>query len=314
MDQFKKVGEVGDPHQSEYFFIVDSLASVKSIVLVCDLESGSEELVQAIFSTALDSIKPTSPKNVEIALSDILLSIIEELPSLPPTVTHSLVSQFLPQNIKSRPASFRLAAEVCKGASDKLQRYVSQYFAEVIQDTIEGKGHGEDSDDSDDSLDSDDEPRRRKSTKGKGAVTAKGRGKGKGKAKDGNKGGGANDDLPFALVEAHDLIRSLNRHAPSLLLNVIPLLSSELTSTASPKYRRLATTCLGAMFAEKQGAGDLAGSFPTVWKEWTKRSGDVTAMVRSAVAGCLRRIWTEHAELSPDIEGTLVHTFYILLD
>ncbi|GAA6062022.1 hypothetical protein JCM10212_005455 [Sporobolomyces blumeae] len=301
--QFKFVGNPDDPHQSEYFFIVDSLASVKSIVLICDLDSGSDQLVERVFKVSFDTISTKSPKNVEIALSDILLSLIEELASLPPAVTDILLSQFLPQAVKSRPAPFRLAVEVCKGSSDKLQRYVAQYFAEVIQESVAGgsKGHGS-SDSEDDELDSDDEPmsRRRKNAKAKASAAAKG--KGKGKASASNDG---TDDLPANIRSAHDLIRSLNRHVPALLLNVIPLLATELTSTTSASYRHLATTCLGAMFAEKVGAGDLAQSFPAIWKEWGRRSGDVNWKVRVAVAGCLRNIWNEHAELAVDIEAIL---------
>jgi sister-chromatid-cohesion protein PDS5 len=292
--QFKKVGEPKDPHQSEYYYIVDSLATVKSIVLVCDLESGSEKLVEQIFKECFDTISSSSPKNVEIALSDILLSLIEELPSLPHPVIQILVSFFQPKTERSKTAAFDLAVEVCKGSSDKLQRYVSQYFAEVIQDAMEGK---EDSDEEDEESqsESEDERSRRKKKSQKGKSNRKVKGKGTASADE--------DALPQALVAAHEMIQSLNRHVPSLLLNVIPLLSSELTSTASPKYRRLATTCLGEMFADKRGAGDLAASFPLVWKEWTKRTADVTSTVRIAIAGCLKKIWVRHAELGPDIEG-----------
>ncbi|GAA5899792.1 sister chromatid cohesion factor PDS5 [Sporobolomyces salmoneus] len=293
--QFKKVGDPKDPHQSEYYYIVDSLATVKSVVLVCDLESGSEKLVEQIFEECFNSIGSSSPRNVEIALSDILLSLIEELPSLHHRVVEILVSFFQPKIQRSRPAAFDLAVEVCRGSSDKLQRYVSQYFAEVIQAAIEGK---EDSDESDEeSEDSEEERARRKKKGAKGKASAKGKGKGTSTGDD--------EDVPQALVAAHEMIENLNRHVPSLLLNVIPLLSSELTSTASPKYRRLATTCLGDMFANQRGAGDLAASFPLVWKEWTKRMFDVTPTVRIAVAGCLRKIWVRHAELGSDIEAVL---------
>jgi hypothetical protein len=53
--QFRHVGNQQDPHQSEYFYIVDSLASVKSIVIICDLD-GSEELVERVFRESFDTI------------------------------------------------------------------------------------------------------------------------------------------------------------------------------------------------------------------------------------------------------------------
>jgi sister-chromatid-cohesion protein PDS5 len=294
--QFKRVGDPKDPHQSEYYYIVDSLATVKSIVLVCDLESGSEQLIEQIFKESFDAISRNSPKNVEIALSDILLSLIEELPSLPHPVIEILVSFFQTKTERSRPAAFDLAVEVCKGASDKLQRYVSQYFAGVIQAAIEGR---KDSDFEDQSSESEDEHTgSRRNSRNTGA-----RPKGTSRGKVRESTGKGSIDVPEGLVSAHSMIESLNRLAPSLLLNVIPLLSSELTSTASSEYRRLATTCLGGMFAENSASGDLAASFPLVWKEWMKRTADVTPTVRIAVADSLRKIWSRHAELGSDVEG-----------
>ncbi|GAA5962654.1 hypothetical protein JCM21900_006757 [Sporobolomyces salmonicolor] len=292
--QFRYVGAPNDPHQAEYFFIVDSLASVKSVVLVCDLDA-ADELMERIFKEAFDTISSTSPKNVEIALSDILLALLEETPSLPTPVTDILLSQFLPKTVKSRPASFRLAVEVCKGATDKLQRYVCQYFAEVITATLTGRGAGGDSDDDDDDSSEDEGGRRKGKGKGKGI-------KGKGKATGG--AGGVDDDLAASFVEAHDLIRSLNRHVPSLLLNVIPQLEEELT-TSHPSYRRLATEVLGSMFGEKIGQGDLARAFPGTWREWGRRAGDVVPKVRCAVAEGLKAVWREHPELGDDIENIL---------
>ncbi|BGP19464.1 hypothetical protein JCM10213_006284 [Rhodosporidiobolus nylandii] len=291
---FRHVGSANDPHQAEYFYTVDSLASVKSIVLICDLDA-ADELVVQVFRECFDTISTTSPKNVELALSDILLALLEELQSIPPTVVDILTAQFLPKAIKARPAAFRLATDVCKGASDKLQRYVSQYFGETIMAVLEGKaGGGSSADESDE--DSDAPAARKKNAKGKG----------KGKKVAGAKGGGGGeDDLPAHFVEAHELIRSLNRHVPSLLLSVIPQLEAELVTTSSPSYRRLATSVLGAMFGEPPGHGDLAKAFPGTWKLWGERCRDRDPKVRVKVAERVGKVWREHPELSRDIEGIL---------
>ncbi|GAA5836905.1 hypothetical protein JCM9279_007697 [Rhodotorula babjevae] len=310
--QFRYVGNPTDPHQAEYFFVVDSLASVKSVVLVCDLDA-ADDLIERVFREAFDTISTSSPKNVELALCDILLALLEEVPNVPTPVTDILTAQFLPRAIKQRPAAHRLATEVCRGATDKLQRYVSQYFGETIVSAMNGgagRGGGMSSDDDDDmdqdddeDEDEDDDAAAAKKRRGRKAKT-----KAKGKLKEtngGRAGGDKDDDLPSALVEAHDLIRSLNRHVPALLLNVIPQLAEELT-TSSPAYRRLATGALGAMFGEPVGRGDLAKAFPAVWKEWLRRSKDVDATVRARMCGSLRRIWREHPELGNDLTQVTV--------
>ncbi|GAA5921167.1 hypothetical protein JCM3775_004123 [Rhodotorula graminis] len=316
--QFRYVGNPTDPHQAEYFFVVDSLASVKSIVLVCDLDA-ADDLIERVFREAFDTISTSSPKNVELALCDILLALLEEVPNVPTPVTDILTAQFLPRAIKQRPAAHRLATEVCRGATDKLQRHVSQYFGETIVSAMNGgAGRGgmpsdddddmdQDDNDDDDDDDDDDDGASAAAKKRRGRK-AKTKAKGKLKATNGGSragGGDKDDDLPTALVEAHDLIRSLNRHVPALLLNVVPQLAEELT-TASPAYRRLATGALGAMFGEPVGRGDLAKAFPAVWKEWLRRSKDVDATVRARMCGSLRRIWREHPELANDLTQVTV--------
>ncbi|BGP42871.1 Sister chromatid cohesion protein pds5 [Rhodotorula kratochvilovae] len=311
--QFRFVGAPNDPHQAEYFFVVDSLASVKSIVLICDLDA-ADDLIERVFRESFDTISTTSPKNVELALCDILLALLEEVPNVPTSVTDILTAQFLPRAVKQRPAAHRLATEVCRGASDKLQRYVSQYFGETIVAAMNG-GSGargaassdeESEEEEDDDEDSDDGTGGAKKRRGRKAKT-----KAKGKLKEtnggasGSKSGDKDSDLPPALVEAHDLIRSLNRHVPALLLNVIPQLAEELT-TSSPSYRRLATGALGAMFGEPLGRGDLARAFPAVWRAWLARARDRDAGVRARMCECLRRIWREHPELAADVAQVLV--------
>jgi sister-chromatid-cohesion protein PDS5 len=198
----------------------------------------------------------------------MLMQLIEESPTLTPEVIETLLAQFLPKNAKNKPASYRLAVEVCTGASDRLQRYVCQYFAEVITSTVSG---------SRDSDESEDEGAKRGSK-----LAAKA--------------------LPQDFLMAHALIKQVNRSVPSLLLNVIPQLEEELTAE-KPEYRKLATEVVGAMIGEKMGQGDLAAKYPGTWKEWLGRYKDKVPVVRVAMIESLRKIWTEHPELGKDIEG-----------
>ncbi|GJN93116.1 hypothetical protein Rhopal_006161-T1 [Rhodotorula paludigena] len=328
--QLRYVGNPSDPHQHEYFFVVDSLASVKSIVIVCDLDA-ADDLVERVFRESFDTISTSSPKNVELALLDILLALLEELEHVPTPVLDVVTAQFLPRAVKQRPAAFRLAVEVCRGASDKLQRYVSQYFGETIVAAMNGgpsarkggRGGAASSDDDDDSdLDDENEDddddsdasgagRKRRVRKAKSKAKGKLKANGAASGKHGGAAAGGDDELPSSFVQAHDLIRSLHRHVPSLLLNVIPQLSEELT-TSSPAYRRLATTVLGSMFGEPVGHGDLARAFPAVWREWCSRAKDRETKVRVAMCEAMRRIWREHPELADDLAAILIS--YLLKD
>lgn len=175
---------------------------------------------------------------------------------------------------KHKTAAYRLAVDVCEGMSDKLQRYVCQYFAETITSNL-----SDTRDNSSDEEDSDSE------TIKAGKHTA----------------GGV---LPPAFITAHALIAQLNRSVPSLLLNVIPQLEEEL-GAESPECRKLATETLGIMLGEKLGLGDVARKYPATWKIWLGRSKDKVVAVRIALVESLNRIWTEHPELGADIECEL---------
>lgn len=296
--QLKHLTTPADPHFAEYFYLIESLSNVKSVCLICDLDGG-DELMKDMFATCFDVIRwvsislhfglssaepPTelippstfssaSPKNVEICLADILLQLLEEATTLSTEVVDTLLAQFLPSSVKKRPAAFRLAVDVCTGGSDKLQRYVCQYFAEQITSEIEGTG------DRSEDEDTASEDGKRKSKKG-GIPT-----------------------LPQAFITAHSLIRQINRSVPSLLTNVIPQLEEELVTDKGPEYRKLATEVLGQMLGEKMGQGDLAAKYPATWRNWLARGRDKAVVVRIAMTEALGKIWGEHPELVADIEG-----------
>ncbi|SGY76821.1 BQ5605_C005g03519 [Microbotryum silenes-dioicae] len=310
--QIKHVGDPSDAHQSQYFYLVDSLSNVKSIVLICDLDSG-DELMAEIFKQCFNTITSNSPKNVEICVADILMQLLEEAQTLHADVIDIIVSQFLPKNVKARSAAHRLAVDVCTGAADKLQRYVCQYFAEVITSTISGANgaNGDDSsqhdsDEEDDSDDDDDDDsddsavkrkkRRKQLQKKKKPATS-----------NSNKLTSAMLDkveLPPRFVAAHELIESINRTVPQLLLNVVPLLEEELTAD-KPEYRRLATNTLGHMLGEPIGHGDVARKYPQTWKMWLQRSRDMAPAVRLAMIDHLKPIWTQHPELAQELGGMI---------
>lgn len=339
-NQLKYAGDPKDPNQPEHFYVLDSLASVKSIVLVCDLDQ-ADQLLARIFSVVFETVSSATPKNVTLALSDILLALLDEAASIPTGVIDAITTQFISRSHRSgggggkgkdradgaadddlaheRRAAFRLAVDVARAASDKLQRYVSQYFSEVVLASVNGgtsargKGRG-DSDDEDDEQeaseasdqsDSDDDGARGKGGRGKRKAKTRARAK---LSKDSNFAGGSRTEsgeyasLAPRLVDAHRLIRSLNRHVPALLLNVIPQLAEELTSSETI-LRTIATDFLGQMLGEPVGHGDLARSNPAVWKDWMQRARDKDPKVRIKMCDRLGAIWREHPELATDIEG-----------
>lgn len=81
------------PYYNEYFHLLESLSTVKSVVLVCDLPK-ADELMAEVFRTFFNLVKHELPKKIELFMADILIALIEEGSSLPSDVLLSILDQF----------------------------------------------------------------------------------------------------------------------------------------------------------------------------------------------------------------------------
>ncbi|KAI4860259.1 armadillo-type protein [Hypoxylon rubiginosum] len=237
-------------YNAQHKYVLTSLAEVKSILLINDV-TNSEELLLYLFSSFFDGISGSSKaasgeqvaKDVEFHMTDILVTLVEESPSLPPAVLDVIMAQFLraapPGGHKEKadangkqttllpkdePEAYVMAKTVCNSCPEKMARYVGQYFSEVIMDVSGNNGHVNGHKDDDD--DSDDED-----------------------------GGAGPSDSDFKeLRKAHQLLRELWRAAPAVLPNVVPQVDAEL-SADNIQLRLLATETLGDMIAGIGAAG-----------------------------------------------------------
>ncbi|KAJ7487778.1 armadillo-type protein [Mycena latifolia] len=119
------------PYYTEYFHLLESLSTVKSVVLVCDLQNADELMVE-IFRDFFQLMRRDLPKKIEMFLSDILVALIDECQALPAEVLETIIAQFMDKHARLEQPAYRLAVQVCNATADKLQRHVSQYFTEII--------------------------------------------------------------------------------------------------------------------------------------------------------------------------------------
>lgn len=85
------------PYYTEYFHLLESLSTVKSVVLVCDLPQ-AEELMLQIFRDFFGLVKHDQAKNIEMFMSDILVALIDECQMLPQEVLEAIMAQFMDKN------------------------------------------------------------------------------------------------------------------------------------------------------------------------------------------------------------------------
>lgn len=278
--------------------LLESLATVQSIVLVCDVPQ-SDELIIEIFQTLFGVVSTELSQNFLLLFADLSVQIINgTAPIIPPPVVKLLLDQFKSKQLKSNPASYRLAIDICNACEDRLKQDVCRYFNDCLTQASKAAGFTQlESDDSENDQSEDYDTR-------------------KGFAE---------------LEDTHSLIKSVYQVCPGLLQSVVPQLEAELKKS-HVQIRLLAVQTLGQMFAEQsfgslassqalkslslnnpsslnqstfyshQSLGiDLARRYSSTWKEWMRKSCDVSSQIRSAVMRCLKNIISTQPHLNHDI-------------
>lgn len=88
------------PYYNEYYHLLESLSTVKSVVLVCDLP-GADELMLDIFRGCFGMVRCNLAKKVELFMADILMALIDECQNLPQEVLEAIMAQFMDNNAVS---------------------------------------------------------------------------------------------------------------------------------------------------------------------------------------------------------------------
>lgn len=257
------LSDSSNAYNQQHLYVLTSLAQVKSIVLLTDIPS-SESLMVHLFTSFFDILAGSSKtstgevlgKNVEFNMTSILVTMVDESATPPSEVVDVIVAQFLRTDpralngtagkgkknaavvdekqstlvLKEMPPAYNMAKTICNTCPEKMARYVSQYFNDVIVDA---------------------------STTSAAKVTNK---KGSNRRtidgledSDTELGGPTDEDLR-ELHKVHQLLRELWRACPAVLQNVVPQLEAEL-SAENVHLRSLATETFGDIISGIGAAG-----------------------------------------------------------
>lgn len=238
-------------YNAQHIYVLNSLAEVKSVVLMTDLDH-PDSLIVPLFITCFDIVSGSSKastgeeiaKNVEFDMTRLLVTVIDESPVLAPEVVDVIVAQFLRVDpralenpnrkgkkndapldakqgtllLKDYPSAYNMAKAICQACPERMTSHISQYFNNVIIDAS--------------------------ATGGAGANGSKHSQQRKPNLDDSDEEG---EDIK-ELSKAHRLIRELWRACPEVLQNVVPQLEAEL-SAESISLRLLATQTIGDLTA-----------------------------------------------------------------
>ncbi|KAJ4468818.1 armadillo-type protein [Lentinula aciculospora] len=118
-------------YYNQYFHLLESLSTVKSVVLVCDLPN-ADELILGIFRDLFALVRRDLPMKIETFMAEILVAIVDESSSLSGDVLEMIMAQFMDKSARVEQPAYRLAVNVCNQTADKLQRNVALYFTDII--------------------------------------------------------------------------------------------------------------------------------------------------------------------------------------
>ncbi|KAB8260778.1 armadillo-type protein [Aspergillus pseudonomiae] len=242
------LGDPSNTYNAQHIYVLNSLAEVKSIVLMTDLDH-PDALIIPLFTTCFDIVSGSSKastgediaKNVEFDMTRLLVTVIDETPVLAADVVDVIVAQFLridpralenPSRrgkkadtpvdakqgtllLKDYPPAYNMAKAICQACPERMTSHISQYFNNVIIDAS--------------------------------ATGANGPSKNSHRRPNLDDSDEEGEDIK-ELSKAHRLIRELWRACPEVLQNVVPQLEAEL-SAESVSLRLLATQTIGDLTA-----------------------------------------------------------------
>lgn len=258
------LADPSNAYHSQQIYVLSSLATVKSIVLLTDIPA-ADQLTTLLFTTFFDIMASSHKsstgeqlgKTAEIHMTSILGVMVDESPNLPQDVIDVVVAQFLRTDprvfggtagkskknvapderqstltLKELPSSYNMAKTICNSAPEKMAKYISQYFSDVVIDAssfsskYKGSSHKTSHKRVSDDLDEDDM----------------------------DLSIGPTEDDMKDLRKVHQLLRELWRACPAVLQHVIPQLEAEL-SAENVHLRSLATETLGDIISGIGSAG-----------------------------------------------------------
>ncbi|KAF9933605.1 hypothetical protein FBU30_005044 [Linnemannia zychae] len=138
VNELRHITNASGTHYSMYYYLLESLSVVKSIVLINDLKNADQLMIE-LFRNIFDDIRPQQAKNVQICMSELLQHIIDESNQLPQEIVDIILAQFLHKDKFDNPAAYRLACDLGNNCAEKLQRFVFQYFSDIISTAGDGE-------------------------------------------------------------------------------------------------------------------------------------------------------------------------------
>lgn len=135
--QLKGLDDIECTYYQQYYYLLESLSTVESIVLLGDIDKG-DALIVELFRTFFDLAKGHQQRNnTQAHMVAIMVQLVDEIPQLSQDVLEVLLASIM--STKTFESSFtssdgprEMAKSVVSSCADRLQRNICQYFSDVI--------------------------------------------------------------------------------------------------------------------------------------------------------------------------------------
>lgn len=281
--QFSNLDDPESPFYEDYVYLIERVAEVKLIALMTDLSS-KDKMITQIFENfyALSANKSFDNDSLQQILIDILNEVISEVSQLNLKVLKLILNKFLTNSKNLRNQSnikvpgFDISLALCEMNSDKLSRFVTFFFSEMILEATKDNGSDLDLDSGDD--DSDD-------ASGKKL---------------------ANFDM-IQMTKIHNLAVELWRYVPEILTSVLGLLDNELEAD-DVRIRMIATSTVSKILAIQPSRVNFPTVYLSPYMNWLKKPLDISVEIRICWLGGLVDILEYRNDITSDVVNGLLKT------
>lgn len=128
--QLKGIAEPDGIYYNYHYFLLESLSTVKSIVLIFDLPQ-ADILQREIFQMALDMMHPSLLKNVRLYLLELVQTLLEECDQVSVELVSDLLIPHLATNSNNELCRV-FVQDLVRQSAEKLQAPLAIYFSEQL--------------------------------------------------------------------------------------------------------------------------------------------------------------------------------------
>ncbi|KAJ1740064.1 Sister chromatid cohesion protein pds5 [Coemansia sp. RSA 989] len=131
IDQLQLLSDTDNQFFALREYLLTSLATVRTPALVA-MQPDAEDTISRFFTTLFGVVSPGQPHSIQMQILDVLQQLVEEPKTVPQDVVDVILLQFTKRRQQENPAAHQIASDLANNAADILQKYIYQYFNDVI--------------------------------------------------------------------------------------------------------------------------------------------------------------------------------------